>query len=327
MNAGDVRSGKSTHMPTLCWRANWPGDPKSILGMAKRAAAGVGRTALKRGAVRAAAAAVSSETCRYERVRVMKLENKVAIITGGARGIGAAMVDRYVAEGAKVAIADIALSDAQQTAARHGDEAFAVQIDVTKIASIEAAIDAVVARWSGVDILVNNAGVFDMGPIVEVSEASWDKVFSVNTKGLFFTLQAVAKRMIAQGRGGKIINFASQAGRRGEALVATYCASKAAVLSITQSAGLDLIRHRINVNGLAPGVVDTPMWGQVDAPVRQIRAAADRGEEAAGRRGSALWSHGPAAPISAGLPCFFASSDADYVVAQTLNVDGGNWMS
>ncbi len=256
----------------------------------------------------------------------MKLENKVAIITGGARGIGAAMVDRYVAEGAKVAIADIALADAQQTAARHGDKAFAVQIDVTKIASIEAAIDAVVARWGGVDILVNNAGVFDMGPIVEVSEASWDKVFSVNTKGLFFTLQAVAKRMIAQGRGGKIINFASQAGRRGEALVATYCASKAAVLSITQSAGLDLIRHRINVNGLAPGVVDTPMWGQVDALFAKYE------QRPIGEKKRLV---GEAVPYGRmGLPTdfggaavFLASSDADYVVAQTLNVDGGNWMS
>jgi D-sorbitol dehydrogenase (acceptor) len=256
----------------------------------------------------------------------MKLANKVAIITGGARGIGAAMVDRYVAVGAKVAIADIALADAQQTAARHGDKAFAVQIDVTKIASIEAAIDAVVARWGGVDILVNNAGVFDMGPIVEVSEASWDKVFSVNTKGLFFTLQAVAKRMIAQGRGGKIINFASQAGRRGEALVATYCASKAAVLSITQSAGLDLIRHRINVNGLAPGVVDTPMWGQVDALFAKYE------QRPIGEKKRLV---GEAVPYGRmGLPTdfggaavFLASSDADYVVAQTLNVDGGNWMS
>jgi D-sorbitol dehydrogenase (acceptor) len=114
----------------------------------------------------------------------MKLQNKVAIITGGAGGIGAAMVESYVAEGAKVAIADIALADAQQTAARHGDKAFAVQIDVSKIASIEAAMDAVVARWGGVDILVNNAGVFDMGPIVEVSEASWDKVFSVGLSGI-----------------------------------------------------------------------------------------------------------------------------------------------
>ena len=123
----------------------------------------------------------------------------------------------------------------------------------------------VVSRWGGIDILVNNAAIFDLAPIVEVTEASYDKIFAVNVKGLFFTLQAVAKRMIARGQGGKIINMASQAGRRGEALVSVYCASKAAVISLTQSAGLDLIKHRINVNGIAPGVVDTPMWDEVDA--------------------------------------------------------------
>ena len=256
----------------------------------------------------------------------MKLENKVAIVTGGARGIGAAIVDRYVAEGAKVAVADIALADAEKTAARYGDNAFAVAIDVTKTASIEAAVEAVVKRWGGIDILVNGAGIFDMGPIVEVSEASWDKVFAVNTRGLFFTLQAVAKRMIAQGRGGKIINFASQAGRRGEGLVAVYCASKAAVLSITQSAGLDLIKYNINVNGIAPGVVDTPMWDQVDALFAKYE------QRPIGEKKRLV---GEAVPFGRmgrvedypGAALFLASSDSDYVVAQTLNVDGGNWMS
>jgi NAD(P)-dependent dehydrogenase (short-subunit alcohol dehydrogenase family) len=164
--------------------------------------------------------------------RTVKLKDKVALVTGGARGIGAAIADRYVAEGARVAVADISLAGTEETAARHGDKAFAVALDVKKIASIEAAVESVVQRWGGVDILVNNAGVFDMAPIVEVTEASYDKVFAVNVKGLFFTLQAVAKRMIARGRGGKIINMASQAGRRGEALVSVYCASKAAVISL-----------------------------------------------------------------------------------------------
>ena len=149
----------------------------------------------------------------------MKLKDKIALVTGGARGIGAAIADRYVAEGARVAIADISLAQAEETAARHGDKAFAVALDVTKATSIDAAVDSVVQRWGGIDILVNNAGIFDMAPIVEVTEASYDKVFAVNVKGLFFTLQAVAKRMIARGQGGKIINMASQAGRRGEGLV------------------------------------------------------------------------------------------------------------
>lgn len=256
----------------------------------------------------------------------MKLKDKVALVTGGARGIGAAIAGRYVAEGARVAIADIALPRAEETAARHGDKAAAVALDVTKIASIEAGIASVVQRWGQLDILVNNAAIFDMAPIVEVTEASYDKVFAVNVKGLFFTLQAVAKRMIARGQGGKIINIASQAGRRGEALVSVYCASKAAVISITQSAGLDLIKHRINVNGIAPGVVDTPMWTEVDA----LFAKYER--RPIGEKKRLV---GEAVPFGRmGLPedhvgaaVFLASSDSDYVVAQTLNVDGGNWMS
>jgi acetoin reductase-like protein len=256
----------------------------------------------------------------------MKLKDKTAIVTGGARGIGAAIVDRYVAEGARVVVADVNFAEARETAARHGDEAFAIELDVTKTASINAAVESVVARWGGIDILVNNAGIFDMGPVVEVTEASYDKVFAVNVKGLFFTLQAVAKRMIAQGRGGKIINIASQAGRRGEALVSIYCASKAAVISITQSAGLDLIKHRINVNGIAPGVVDTPMWDHVDS----LFAKYERRPLGEKKRlvGEAVPFGRMGLPQDyAGAATFLASPDSDYIVSQTLNVDGGNWMS
>jgi D-sorbitol dehydrogenase (acceptor) len=261
-----------------------------------------------------------------QRCSIMKLKDRVAIVTGGARGIGAAIVDRYVAEGARVAVADVAFDPAQETAARHGDKAFAVALDVTSMSSIESAVEAVVGRWGGVDILVNNAGIFDMAPIVEVTEASFDRVFAINVKGLFFTLQAAARRMIARGRGGKIINMASQAGRRGEALVSIYCASKAAIISLTQSAGLDLIKHGINVNGISPGVVDTPMWDEVDALFAKYekRPLGEKkrlvGEAVPfGRMGS------PA--DHAGAAVFLACADSDYVVAQTLNVDGGNWMS
>jgi D-sorbitol dehydrogenase (acceptor) len=256
----------------------------------------------------------------------MKLAGKTAVVTGGARGIGRAIVARYIAEGARVAIADLAIGQARDVAAEFGDKAFAVEVNVTSRASIDRMVAGVVSQWGGVDILVNNAAIFDMAPIVEVTEASFDKVFAVNVKGLFFTLQAVARQMIARGRGGKIVNMASQAGRRGEALVSVYCASKAAVISLTQSAGLDLIKHRINVNGIAPGVVDTPMWDDVDALFAKYE----------GRKpGEKKKLVGEAVPFGRmGLPedhvgaaVFLASSDADYVVAQTLNVDGGNWMS
>jgi D-sorbitol dehydrogenase (acceptor) len=256
----------------------------------------------------------------------MKLKNKVAVVTGGARGIGAAIVERYVAEGALVAVADVSFVQAQEAAARHGDAALAVALDVSKPASVAAAVEAVIGHWGRIDILVNNAAVFDLAPIVEVTEASWDRLFAVNVKGLFFTLQAVAKRMIARGEGGKIVNMASQAGRRGEALVSVYCATKAAVISLTQSAGLDLIKHRINVNGIAPGVVDTPMWAEVDALFAKYE------HRPPGEKKRLV---GEAVPFGrmgkpdehVGAAVFLASADADYIVAQTLNVDGGNWMS
>jgi NAD(P)-dependent dehydrogenase (short-subunit alcohol dehydrogenase family) len=256
----------------------------------------------------------------------MKLKNKVAVVTGGAGGIGAAIAERYLNEGARVAIADVSLAAAQALASRHGDAALAVALDVTKTASIGASVEAVVAQWGRIDILVNNAAVFDLAPIVDVSEASWDKLFAINVRGLFFTLQAVARRMIARGEGGKIINMASQAGRRGEGLVSVYCATKAAVISLTQSAGLDLIKHRINVNAIAPGVVDTPMWGEVDA----LFAKYERRPLGEKKRlvGEAVPYGRMGTPDDlAGAAVFLASADAEYIVAQTLNVDGGNWMS
>ncbi len=256
----------------------------------------------------------------------MKLAGKTAVVTGGARGIGAAIVEAYVGEGATVAIVDLAKEDGEKLAAKLGSKAFFVTLDVTSQESIDAMVKAVVAKAGSIDILVNNAAVFDLAPIVEVSEKSWDFLFDVNVKGLFFTLQAVAKQMIAQGRGGKIVNMASQAGRRGEALVSVYCATKASVISLTQSAGLDLIKHRINVNGIAPGVVDTPMWGEVDALFAKYE------KRPLGEKKRLV---GEAVPFGrmgkpedhTGAAVFLASTDADYVVAQTLNVDGGNWMS
>jgi NAD(P)-dependent dehydrogenase (short-subunit alcohol dehydrogenase family) len=256
----------------------------------------------------------------------MKLERKVAVVTGGARGVGAAICRRYADDGARVAVADILVDEAQALAEEIGRGAFGLQLDVAQRASIEAMVETVVRKAGGIDILVNNAAIFDMAPLLEITEASYDRQFAVNVKGLLFTLQAVAAHMVEQGRGGKIINFASQAGRRGEPLVAVYCASKAAVISLTQSAGLALIRHGINVNGIAPGVVDTPMWDQVDAlfakyeglPIgekkRQVGLAVPYGRM------------GVPEDLT-GAAVFLASSDADYVVAQTLNVDGGNWMS
>ena len=256
----------------------------------------------------------------------MKLKDKVAVVTGGAQGIGAAIVRAYAAEGAHVVIADVAMDAAGKLAGELGGKAFAIKLDVRDKASIDAMVSEVTAKLGGIDILVNNAAIFDMGPLLEISEESFDRQFAINVKGLLFTLQAVARQMVAQGRGGKIVNMASQAGRRGEALVAVYCASKAAVISLTQSAGLALIPHGINVNGIAPGVVDTPMWDQVDSLFAKYENLP---------LGEKKRQVGVAVPMGrmgrpddyGGAAVFLASEAADYVVAQTLNVDGGNWMS
>ncbi|HZG29600.1 MAG TPA: L-iditol 2-dehydrogenase [Ensifer sp.] len=255
-----------------------------------------------------------------------RLQGKSALITGSARGIGRAFAEAYIREGAAVAIADINIERAEETARELGPQAYAVKMDVTDQASIEAAIAAVDARTGGIDILINNAALFDLAPIVEITRKSFDTLYAINVAGTLFTLQAAAKSMIARGKGGKIINMASQAGRRGEALVAVYCSTKAAVISLTQSAGLDLIKHGINVNAIAPGVVDGEHWDGVDAlfakyenrPLGEKKKLVGK-EVPFGRMGTAN--------DLVGMAIFLASPEADYIVAQTYNVDGGNWMS
>ena len=256
----------------------------------------------------------------------MKLQDKVAVVTGAGRGIGRAICARYVAEGAFVFVTDIDQARAHAVAAELGQQAAALRLDITTQDSIDAMIAAVVAQRGRLDILVNNAGIFDLAPIVEITRESYHRVFAVNVEGLLFTLQAAARQMIAQGGGGKIINFASQAGRRGEALVAVYCASKAAVISITQSAGLDLIKHGINVNAIAPGVVDNEHWDNVDSLFARQEGLPPGEKKRLVGAGVPIGRMARPDEIG-GLATFLASSDADYIVAQTYNIDGGNWMS
>ncbi|UCI19816.1 L-iditol 2-dehydrogenase [Mesorhizobium sp. B2-1-8] len=256
----------------------------------------------------------------------MRLQDKSALITGSARGIGRAFAEAYVREGATVAIADINLDAARKTAAEIGDHAYALKLDVTDQASIDAAVKAVESRTGGLDILINNAALFDLAPIVEISRASYDKLFSVNVAGTLFMLQAASRSMIARGKGGRIINVASQAGRRGEPLVAVYCATKAAVISLTQSAGLDLIKHRINVNGIAPGVVDSDMWDEVDALFAKYENRPKGEKKRLVGEGVPYGRMGRPEDL-AGMAVFLASDEAEYIIAQTYNVDGGQWMS
>lgn len=255
-----------------------------------------------------------------------RLDGKTALITGAARGIGLAFAQAYVREGARVAIGDIDMARATQAAAALGPNAIAVEMDITDQASIDAAVAETIAQLGQIDILINNAALFTAAPITEITRDDYARVFDINVGGTLFTLQAVAKHMIARGGGGKIINMASQAGRRGEPLVAVYCATKAAVISLTQSAGLNLIEHGINVNAISPGVVDGEHWDGVDAFFAKYEGKAPGQKK---QEVGAAVPHGRmgTAEDLTGMAVFLASDEADYIVAQTYNVDGGQWMS
>lgn len=255
----------------------------------------------------------------------MRLHGKTALITGGARGIGRAIAEAYVAEGAKVAIADRLSHEAEETAAALGAKAMAVTMDVTDLASIAAGVAAVEAAFGGIDVLVNNAGIFNMASIDKVTVEDYRRQYDVNVGGTIFAIQAVVPGMKRRG-GGTIINFASQAGRRGEANIVIYCSTKAAVISVTQSLALELAKDNIRVNAIAPGVIDTPMWDIVDAQFAKYEGKAPGQKKREVGLAVPLGRMGVPGDIAG--PCvFLASDEARYITAQTLNVDGGNWMS
>ena len=259
-----------------------------------------------------------------------RLAGRHVLVTGAGGGIGLAIVQACLAEGARCSVVDreAEAPEAVRTlAAGHPDTLAYIAADVTDRGAVARMLAAAQARFGALHTLVNNAAVFDMAPLLESDEASFDRLFAVNVKGMFFTMQAVLQHMVEAGTpGASVVNLASQAGRRGEALVSHYCATKAAVISYTQSAALAMAPHGIRVNGIAPGVVDTPMWAGVDAlfaryenlPLgekkRQVGLAVPLG-----RMGS------PA--DMAGAVVFLASDEARYITAQTLNVDGGSVMS
>ncbi|MFN4170197.1 MAG: L-iditol 2-dehydrogenase [Pseudorhodobacter sp.] len=255
-----------------------------------------------------------------------RLTGKTALITGAARGIGLAFAEAYIREGARVAIGDIDIARARASAEALGPSAMAVEMDVTKQDSIDAAVAGVIVQFGQIDILVNNAAIFSAAPLVEITRADYSRLFEINVSGTLFTMQAVARHMIERGIRGRIINMASQAGRRGESLVAVYCATKAAVISLTQSAGLNLIAHGINVNAIAPGVVDGEHWDGVDAFFARYEGKAPGQKKREVGEAVPYGRMGRAEDLT-GMAVFLASADADYIVAQTYNVDGGQWMS
>lgn len=258
-----------------------------------------------------------------------RLAGRHALITGAGGGIGLAVAQAFLAEGALCTLVDLAEApdaEAARVLQAAGDKAQYLAADITRTAALSNLMDAAEARFGPLQVLHNNAAIFDMAPLLEASEASFDRLFAVNVKGMFFVMQQVLARMVAQGTRGAVINMSSQAGRRGEALVAHYCATKAAVISYTQSAALAMAPHGIRVNAIAPGVVDTPMWATVDAQFARYENL-PLGEKKR-RVGLAVPLGRMGAPQDiAGAAVFLASDEAAYITAQTLNVDGGNVMS
>jgi D-sorbitol dehydrogenase (acceptor) len=259
-----------------------------------------------------------------------RLAQRHVLVTGAGGGIGLAIAAACLDEGARCCVVDRA-ADAPEAVralqASHPDALHYLGADVTDRAAIAALVLDAQSRFGPIHTLVNNAAVFDMAPLLQSDEASFDRLFAVNVKGLFFVMQAVLQQMVQLGTpGASVINMASQAGRRGEALVSHYCATKAAVISYTQSAALAMAPHGIRVNGIAPGVVDTPMWDQVDALFARFEQLPPGEKKRRVGADVPLGRMGVPEDI-ARAAVFLASDDARYITAQTINVDGGNVMS
>lgn len=291
-----------------------------------------------------------------------RFKGKVAIVTGSGQGIGRGIAKRFAREGAIVVIAEYnpetALAVVQEIENENG-QAMAFPIDISDVPAIQKMVDKVVAKFGHIDILVNNAGLAQTKPMMDLTEADWDRIIAVNQRGSFFCLQAVAAQMIkqvpetvrkmaeipadimtlktdelAQVSGevdpvknyGKIVNLSSIAGRHGRPLATHYAASKSAIISITQSAALALAPYKITVNAICPGIVPTPMWEKIDEERGQLFGAKP-GQAANAFVNIVPLKRAATAEDIAGAVAFFCSKDADYITGQALNVDGGYEMN
>ncbi len=255
-------------------------------------------------------------------VNTRRLEGRRAIVTGGGSGIGAAIARGYAMQGALVVVADLALEAAESVAAEirgAGGDGHAVRVDVADAASVRELFSFAEGQLGGVDVLVNAAGILVRESFLDISESTWEATIRVNSLGPLLCTREAAKRFIAQGaetRGaGKIVNICSTSSRRPSGDFASYAASKAALLSLTQSSAKGLAPHGITVNGIGPGIVDTPLW-RADAVTLRGRSLADYIAQIPLGRLSAPEDVVPTA-------VFLASDDSDYMTGQLLMVDGG----
>lgn len=259
-----------------------------------------------------------------------RLQGKVCIVTGAAQGIGRAVGEALLNEGAKVCFADLNGKKVAQVAdlnwSRLNGQGAAVthqQVDVKDRLQVRKMIAHTVEKFGRLDVKFNNAGVNKPMNFMDVSEDNWHFIMGVNGLGCMIGIQEAARQMIAQGGGGKIINTASIASRQGFANVAPYCASKSAVVSLTQSAARDLAAHNITVTGFAPGVVATEMWEQVDKDLMEIGAAERPGQAMEEFAADILRGRIATHEDITGTTTFLASPDSDYMTGQIIMIDGG----
>jgi 2-hydroxycyclohexanecarboxyl-CoA dehydrogenase len=248
----------------------------------------------------------------------MKLEGKIALVTGGARGIGEAIVNTLAAEGAAVAVCDLdvdgARAVAQKVASSAGVATTGARMDVTQRASVAEAVEAVEAELGGIDILVNNAGIDIVKPFVDSTEDEWDRIIAVNLRGPINTSHVVIPGMIQRERGGAIVNLASDAGRVGSSGEAVYSATKGGVIALTKTLAREVVRHGIRVNCVSPGPTDTALLGQIGDDNPKLVDALKR----------AIPMRRVAQPNDiAPVVVFLATDDAGYITGQTLSVSGG----
>jgi meso-butanediol dehydrogenase/(S,S)-butanediol dehydrogenase/diacetyl reductase len=256
-----------------------------------------------------------------------RVADRVCIVTGAAQGIGRAIGEALLDEGAMVCFADInaekVAAVAQANQDRHKGRVTSAPVDVTDRSQVRAMIDHTVATFGRLDVMFNNAGVNKPMNFMDVTEQNWNFIMGVNGLGCMIGMQEAARQLIAQGGGGKIINTASVASRQGFDNVAPYCASKWAVVSLTQSGARDLAKHNITVTGFAPGVVATEMWEQVDQDLMSI-GAAERPGQAMEEFSADILKGRVATPADiTGTTTFLASKDSDYMTGQIVMIDGG----
>jgi meso-butanediol dehydrogenase/(S,S)-butanediol dehydrogenase/diacetyl reductase len=255
-----------------------------------------------------------------------KLDGKSVVVTGAARGIGRGVALRLGAEGANVTVADLNGVGAEETAtaiADAGGKAIGIGCDVGDRASVKMALDAATSEFGRLDVLFNNAGISKTQHFMEVTEGDWDRIMRVNGLGVLYGIQEATKIFRAQGGGGKIVNTASIAGKEGFPLFPAYCASKAAVVSMTQSAARDLAGDHVTVNAFCPGVVTTELWDQLDQESRDVGETETEGQLLQEFSEGILVGRPSTPEDIAGLCVFLASEDSDYITGQAINVDGG----